>query len=1112
MTPTSLRRANCIRLCLPLLLAAPLGALALPVITFSNYPLFLAPAVKPNVMLIFDNSQSMDATMAGKVINGDDPATRGNIARGVLRTILGDYRNSFNWGLTEFATNGGPSRYSTYPYYLGNDTTMVYTNDCVAGISASNAGRRCIPNPQPANLFTHITYDKSGDDPDINDVLYTGNYGPQIYAVGRVGTFDSFDTWFSRDNTTGWANANFSSHFFYGAFGATDAGFTPEVLKHPRQVFTFRGWGYYDSVTGAGKIRETVQADSAAHFTNLINLLGNEVDNNGSGEIKNNAIFTPLAGSLQTVRNYFNNTTAGKPTPISQTCQRNFVMLATDGNPTGRTDGSLYTTAERTNVDSPVGSNTNWTFGQAQQDVFAQLTALRTTSYNAKNYDIQTYIVGMGDSVANPSSVAALNKMADLGGGYATAFLGSNVAALTLAFQAIVGDIQSKTSAASSVALNGGSWNTGSSLYQAKFSSADWSGSLVAYPVASSGAVSATAAWESGIQIKAQDWDTQRNVLTYKPSAAVGAHGIPFRWPVNPAAPTATELDVSQSTALNLNATNVNDGFGQWRYKYLRGDATKEPRNCATPPCAAPQFRNRNVSPLGDIVNSSPFYVGAPSFGYYDDFESVAYSSFVAAYRTRTKVIYVGGNDGMLHAINAATGDEMFAYVPSAVYSSLTQLTDLNYSHRYFVDGSPTVGDVFYNGAWHSLLVAGMRSGAKGLYALDVTNPGNFSEANAASIVRWEFTDPDMGYVFGQPLLVKTNNGKWSVVVSGGYNVGNANGHAYLFVIDAETGVLTQKIDTGAGIAASPNGLSPAAAIDSNGDGIADWVYAGDLDGNLWKFDLTSAAPASWGVGNAGAALFIAGTGQSITARPDVTKFPTGGYMIGFGTGRYLAVADITDTTAMTEYGIRDTLVAGTVTLAQLQQQTIATLTATGADGNEYRLSTHAVGPPTDPAITGDNAITRASYIGTKKGWYVNLPTAGERVVADARFRGGRLVLTSLIPDVSDPCAFGGSGWIMEFDAITGNRLDTATFDTNGDNNLTNAGDFLTFPGQSADPRNTSGRKIGAIPAAPGFMGNRSGTTSLEDKYINTSDGNVVRVRETAGKGGEGRVMWREVR
>ena len=294
-----------------------------------------------------------------------------------------------------------------------------------------------------------------------------------------------------------------------------------------------------------------------------------------------------------------------------------------------------------------------WTYGQAQRDVFDQLTALRTTTVGGRNYDVQTYIVGMGDSLANASSIAALNRMAELGGGYPTAFVGSSAESLQRAFQDIVGDIQAKTSAASSVALNTGSWTTGSALYQAKFNSSDWSGSLLNYAVASSGAISAASTWDAGAQIKAQHWNTGRAILTYKPSAAAGLHGIPFRWPALPATPGATELDVSQTTALNQTPGGGSDAFGEHRLRFLRGDFSYESRSCASPPCAAPQFRNRAISPLGDIINSSPYYVGAPNFGYYDDFETARYSAFVAAYRNRTPVIYVGANDGMLHAINA---------------------------------------------------------------------------------------------------------------------------------------------------------------------------------------------------------------------------------------------------------------------------------------------------------------------------------------------------------------------------------------------------------------------------------------------------------------------------
>ena len=1099
-------RATRLQRCLPLvLLAAPLAAVALPAVTFSNFPLFLAPAVKPNVMILFDNSESMDATMSGKVISGNDPTTRGNIARGVLRSVLQTYRDSFNWGLSTFETRGN-TLYNTHAYYVGDATTMVYTSDCVAGVSPSNGGRRCIANPDAAvNHRAFITYNQSGDDADINDVLYSGSTVPVMYGVGDSGV-SYFVRGGPRGAGTGWSLGDFpvSGPFGGGSIGfvPTDAGWLPKAATMPRQIWIQRGWGYGDDITGNGKIVENVTADTTAHFNKLLTLLGNET-NGATGEIKNSAFYTPLAGSLNTLKSYFNNSTS--QTPITQSCQRNFVVMATDGNPTGKTNGSQYDPSQWVNTFN-AGTGT-WTYGQAQQDVFAPLTALRSTAVGSTRYDIQTYVVGMGDTVANPSSIAALNQMANLGGGYPSAFLGSDATALTNAFQAIVGDIQSKTSAAASVALNGGSWNTGSALYQAKFSSADWSGNLVAYSVGSSGTFASTSTWESATQVKNQNWNTGRRILTYKPSAAAGSKGIAFRWPAVSAAPTATELDPSEVAALNLNAAGSNDGFGPSRLGYLRGDASNEPRSCTTPPCAAPQFRNRNVTPLGDIVDSSPYYVSVPNFGYYDDMEAPAYSSFVSAHRTRTPMIYVGAGDGMLHAINANTGVEALAYVPSMLYSGLSQLTDLNYSHRYFVDGSPTVGDVFYAGNWHSLLVSGLRAGGKGLFALDVTDPANFAESNAAAIVRWEFQDPDLGYVFGQPLLVKTNNGRWSVIVSGGYNHANSTGHAFLFIIDAETGALTRKIDTGAGTSVSPNGLSAAGAIDTNGDGIADVVYAGDLNGNLWKFNIAAAAPASWGMGNGGLPLFTAGSGQSITSRPDVTKFPTGGYLIAFGTGRYVATADTTDTTVETEYGIRDTLVNGTVTLAQLQPQGIL-LTSTGPDGNDYRLSTHAVDPASDPGVTGDNVITLANYYATRKGWYVNLPTAGERVVADARIRGGRVVMTSLIPDVSSPCAYGGSGWVMEYDAITGNRLGTATFDTNADNAL-GSDDYLAFPGTGSNKHNPSGRKIGAIPAAPGFMGNGRG---VEDKYINTSDGNIVRVRETAGKGGEGRVMWREVR
>jgi type IV pilus assembly protein PilY1 len=1088
--------------CLPV--AAPWAA---PEFTLAPYPLFLASSVKPNLMVIFDNSQSMDATMGGKVISGNDPTTRANIARGVLRGVIEGYRGSFNWGLTTFETTYD-TLYNTQAYFLGTAATMVYTNDCVAGVSASNAGLRCLPNPEPANGFAYLTYEISGDDASINDVYYTNNPLRQ-YGVGKSG--NTFDLWTNK--TTGATWDGFSGGPDTVTFTPTDAGFLPDANVYKRALFQNRGWGYYGDITGAGKINEVVQTDSDAHIDRLRTLLGNET-NNSTGEVKNSALFTPLAGSLQTVRNYFGRgLSASQKSPVTDSCQSNFVVLATDGNPTGRLNGSQYNPADWVNTqDATTGQ---WTFGQAQTDVFSQITALRSTALSGPNLsapaldgrtlDIKTYIIGMGDTVANASSVAALNRMAELGGAQPTAFLGSSSDALNNAFQTIVGNIQSRVGAGGSVALNAGSWTTGSRAYQARFNSTDWSGTVLAYPVDANGSTGSTPAWDAAARLGALNWNTQRNVITYKPTVALGARGVKFRWPANAAAPTALEIDAAQAAALNLDAAGNNDGFGAQRLDYLRGDTSRERRRCATAPCAAPQFRDRPNGVLGDIVNSAPYYVAAPAFGYFDDFESAPYSSFVSTYRNRTPMIYVGANDGMLHAFNATTGDEAFAYIPAALYGSLTQLSNPNYGHRYYVDGTPTVGDVFYGGAWHSLLVSGMRSGAKGIFALDVTNPTSFSEATAATVARWEFQDPDLGYVFSQPLLVKTNNGRWSVVVSGGYQAGNASGHAVLFVLDAETGALLSKIDTGSGTAASPNGLSSPAAIDSNGDGIVDVVYAGDLNGNLWKFDLSSTTAASWGLGNAGLALFATPGGQPITARPDVTRFPRGGFLVGFGTGRYLATTDQTDTSAQAVYAIWDNNGDATVTLSQLQQQTIVETAA--RSGIDYRLSTHAVGPAGDAGVTGDNVISRNNFFTTRKGWYLNLPTAGERVVADARFRGGRLVLTSIIPDSSSGCAFGGTGWLLEYDAITGNRLDTAAFDTNGDRQV-DSNDFVLFPTSNpSGSNNVSGRRLGAISAAPGFMD--SGNVDL--RLLNKADGTVDTVIASPGASRPGRAMWREV-
>ncbi len=1076
-------------------------AAAAQALTLAEAPLFLTGTVKPNVLVVYDNSQSMDGTMAGRLIAGDDATTRGNIARSVLRNTLTSYRGAFNWGLASFELSGALTRYTTYAYYFGGNAEVTYTNDCVDGVSATSGGRRCVANPEPGNGFSHITYAVTGDDPAVNDVLYTSDLGAQLYGIG-VDNSTNYHVW--RNHSTeaggGWAPASFSNG--WGApwgFTPTDAGFLPSTPPYPRMFWLRRAWGYLNNITGWGSINEPIEADGAGHYKDLMDLLGTETGTATTAEIKNAAVFTPLAGSLATAATYFGNSHGTHATPISATCQRNFVLLATDGNPTGKTDGSMYSLAEQAN--SYDAGTATWTFSTAAGHVFDRITALRNlalTNAGALNgaYDVQTYVIGLGDSVANASSVAALNRMAVLGG-TTSAYLAADSGSLGVAFDRISRDIVARTGAAATVTLNSGSWSSGTRIYQARFNSGDWSGQLLAYALAADGSLGGTPLWDAGEQINSQDWSTGRQILTYKATAALGSRGVAWRWPADPAAPSASEIDVSLVDALNTNAAGTADGHGAARLQWLRGDTTRESRNCVA--CSAPVFRSRAVSVLGDIINSAPIHVTGGGRYVREASQATSYSAYKAARLAKPALIVAGANDGMVHAFNPTNGKEVFAYVPGAVASRLSGLTDVAYSHRYTVDGSPVAGDVYYDSAWHTLVVGGFGAGGKGLYALDLSDPDALNEAHAAQVVRWEVggSDGDVGHIFQQPVLAKMRNGRWMAITGNGYN--SSNGRAVLLLVDLENGAIT-RVDTGVG---SGNGLSAVAAVSSANNGVADVVYAGDLAGNLWKFDLSSTTPSDWTVAYKTASvpqpLFAAG--QPITARPDVTVHPNGGYMVTFGTGRYVDVSDTAAGAAQALYGVRDN--GAVVSSAQIVDQSVLG-TTTGADGRTYRISTHAVGAPAATSFVGDNVVSTTLYASDKLGWKLALPSSGERIVNQTAVRYGKVVASTVIPS-SAACSYGGDGWVMEVDVLTGNRADIPALDTDADNDV-DSSDILGYSGGQA---HASGVRIGAIPAAPGFI--RTQNRRLDDKLVNTSNGTVVRVREAGNAATSGRVSWEQL-
>lgn len=707
--------------------------------------------------------------------------------------------------------------------------------------------------------------------------------------------------------------------------------------------------------------------------------------------------------------------------------------------------------------------------------------------------------------------------------------------------------ISDRTSSTAAVALSSGTITNNTKLYQARFDSGDWSGQILAFPVNMDGSLGPQI-WDAGAVLNGQNFNTGRNIVTYKPSTS---SGIPFRWPSNPSSPTSNELDLVQSAALAIDpATLTADGLGSARLNYLRGDTSNI------------NFRTR-VSVLGDIINSAPVLVGAPKMPYPDDFGSGApenstpYSSFKnnPTYVNRTETIYAGGNDGMLHAFRASDGEETFAYVPSAIYANLNQLTNPNYSHRFFVDGPVNVVDAYLGGGmgWRSVLAAGLGAGGQGVYVLDVSLPPNTSggsEASVANKVLWEFTDAndaDLGRTFGEVNIVRMHNGEWAGVFANGYNNTEADGNvsssgnAVLYIVNLRTGALIRKLDTGEGTAddpsgtGRPNGLSSPAVIDVDGDFISDYIYAGDLFGNLWKFDVSSTNAASWGVANSGLPIFTAedtnGDAQAITTVPQIKAHPYGinnGFVVNFGTGKYFENGDNSQLNQTTQsfYGVWDKNLSSTFPTFDrsdlLQQSIVQEVTASGLNLR----------------ITTDNPITWHTTSGTPSGspptthlgWYMDLlnlqvdsngnPTNntnfGERQITNAVLLHDRVIFTTLIPS-ANTCDFGGTSWLMELDPNDGSRVNFELFDTNNDGIFDDGDKVQVVFDVNGDGVIDSNDTVSAsgIQSNEGILSSPSLINNDDDgtirKYSSGSTGNRFTVKNNKNPGALGRQTWRQI-
>lgn len=528
---------------------------------------------------------------------------------------------------------------------------------------------------------------------------------------------------------------------------------------------------------------------------------------------------------------------------------------------------------------------------------------------------------------------------------------------------------------------------------------------------------------------------------------------------------TTTNANSKLKSWLNINPeTGVDDNRWDDRLNYIRGVRSNEGEGSTS-------FRKRS-SLLGDLLASQPAVVQRPQ--YLELFSNrlegnAQYTTFIDTTKNRAGRIYIGGNDGMLHGFDTNSGTETFAFIPTAVFPNLNKLTGKNYTHHYYVDGSPEVADVYDSvaGVWKTILVGTLRAGGKGLFALDVTNPEEvkllweFDEFNYTGNDGYRNGMVGPGYSFPKPSIARLHNGKWAVVTGNGYEGANTNnGKAALYVIDAITGKLEKALEVQSATT-TPNGLSTPRLADFDSDGVADYAYAGDLHGNLWRFDLlgTGASPDRdlttgpiYGNKNStstdgfklaygNSPMFTASSGthsQPITAAPSLTRHPSGnGYLVIFGTGKYFEDADKTgtETHPQTLYAIWDQKTRAETTGAGMSIDRDAlvgqTITATNliAEGKSSGLERIA-------RTLSDNAVSYYDTNGnvSKQGWYLDLAAnssyEGEMMIENMRVLGrDTLLISTLVPN-DDPCAHGAGNWLYALNPATGGRTTHHAFDT----------------------------------------------------------------------------------
>ena len=784
--------------------------------------------------------------------------------------------------------------------------------------------------------------------------------------------------------------------------------------------------------------------------------------------------YTPLRAALSRAgRMYAGN---GSSDPVQYSCQRNFAILTTDGFWNSGDPFKIDGTTKIGDQDGVSGVSRPFMDGYDQQNTLADVAyyyyntdlrpgtcaspdvctdnvppaGTRAVDDVATHQHMTTFTIGLGvngeltykegyknstsgdyfDITQGPKnwpkitdySNDELSKIDDLWhaavNGHGTYFSAKNAESFTKGIEEALGSITASTGSGAAAATSNLQPTTGDNyIYIANYRTIMWDGELSAYEVdLSTGEVgkanctgkTTKTCWQvsSLLADKIQKTDSggvltgdadSRAIYTFDASVAT-TRLKSFVW----SNLSATEKTYFDNTKLSQysgwSSTDQSAATGEKLVKYLRGQDRNEDQDRSTWTAGTYNrlYRDREKI-LGDIVHSQPVFVKMPYYSFLD----TGYQSFAASQSTRAGTVYVAANDGMLHAFDATSGEERWAFIPPLALPEMWRLADSNYStnHRYYLDGPISVSDIYDGSNWKTILVGTMGKGGRGIYALDITTPS--SPKALWSFVVDATNNPNLGYTFGTPIITKLPNGTWVVLVASGYNnVAPGDGKGYVYALNANTGSLVKTLKTDIGDVSTPSGLAylNVKINDFQKDNTATTIYGGDLLGNMWRFD-----PAATD-GTTGSKVAEFGSTKPITVAPEIGEVEAKTVLF-FGTGRYLGEDDLTspwNTAVQSFYAIKDDG-NSPIDLAKLNK---VTATISGGGSNE--------------AISVSSS-TPMNW-STMSGWYLDLPTTGERVNLPAQLYFGTILFSTTIPTATT-CQPGGYSWLYALDYATGLRV-----------------------------------------------------------------------------------------